>query len=238
MTQWTDAPKDENGKYGGLLDLEPGLIYSILNSDVKSLPVTLDITLAGSNHKYTVPAEEMIAPLRGLDDSGAPAVNHQFREIAVYRDPAVERAAVLGRAFLSQASILPMAASFAPVETQMKLILDLVQVYLFVDYEKNIYKMGPLNKGETIDNAVSSGTCPAGSGGGVWGGTYITIGALAAVILLLLIAVLVLGVQSWKHRKDLATVTERMTALDAYPPPSAAPPPPFITLKPPTPPET
>ena len=76
---------------------------------MKPPPVTLDFTLEGSDTKFTVPTEEMIAPLRGLDDGGVPISNDRFREIAVYRDPGIERAAVLGRAFLSQASALALS---------------------------------------------------------------------------------------------------------------------------------
>ena len=94
--------KNDNGLYGDLLDLEPGLIYSVTNSDIKYLAISLEITLDGSQHKYTVPAEEMVAPLRGLNKSGAPDHDDNFREVAIYRDPGFEKAAVLGRAFLSQ----------------------------------------------------------------------------------------------------------------------------------------
>ncbi|KAL8378056.1 hypothetical protein RB595_008649 [Gaeumannomyces hyphopodioides] len=180
-TNWTEAPKDDNGKYGGLLDLEPGLIYSVANTDTKSIPITMEITLNGSEIKYTVPAEEMVGPLRGLDDSGAPAVNDQFREIAVYRDPAVERAAVLGRAFLSQA-------------------------YLFVDYEKNVYKLGPLNRDDAGGTAISSGTCQPSGADGLWGAgsTTIAVSVLSSVVFLLLIATIALGLHSWKHRQGAA----------------------------------
>ena len=65
--------------------------------------MTMDITLDGG-HKFTIPTEELLAPLRGLNTNGAPVINNNFSEIAVYRDPGVELAPVLGRAFLNQAS--------------------------------------------------------------------------------------------------------------------------------------
>jgi len=77
----------------------------------------------------------------------------------VYRDPGVEHAAVLGRAFLSK-------------------------VYLFVDYDNGVFKLGPLNQHSLDDNAVSSGICP---GGGGFGGTNIALTVLGAVVFLLIV---------------------------------------------------
>lgn len=101
-TGWTEEQKNNDGRYGGLLDLEPGLIYPVtLNGS--SLQMTMDITLNGG-HRFTIPTEELLAPLRGLNTKGAPVINNNFSEIAVYWEPGIGLAPVLGRAFLSQAS--------------------------------------------------------------------------------------------------------------------------------------
>jgi hypothetical protein len=101
-TGWTEEQKNDDGRYGGLLDLEPGLIYPVAPNG-SSIQMTMDITLNGG-HKFTIPTEELLAPLRGLNTNGVPVINNSFSEIAVYWESGIGLAPVLGRAFLSQAS--------------------------------------------------------------------------------------------------------------------------------------
>jgi len=101
---------------------------------------------------------------------------------------------------------------------------------MFVDFDRDLYKLGPLNKDELGENAVSSGTCP--SGGGL-GATNIGLIVLGIVVFLLLCALAFLGQRWWKRRNNVAKTSDYHTTTTAelpnvqqvtYPPPPTPPP--------------
>jgi hypothetical protein len=81
-----------------LYDLEPGLVYPASAGPISaSLQITFDNGLSVS-----IPQDELVRPLRGLDANGALAVDTNFNEVQIYSTPAPEDGPVLGKVFLSQ----------------------------------------------------------------------------------------------------------------------------------------
>lgn len=168
-TGWTEEPNNQEGRYGDLLDLEPGLIYRVAANS--TVAMSMEITLDGGQ-KFVIPTDKLLAPLSGLDPDGGPVVNDAFREVQVYREPGVGLAPVLGRSFLSQA-------------------------YLFVDYDASTFKLGSLSPDASAagGDVASSGKCSGGGGGGGGGGGRWKLGGVA--IGLIVVGVVLLAVCVW-----------------------------------------
>ncbi len=72
-----------------------------------------------------------------------------------------------------------------------------MQLYLFVDYDQAVYKLGPLSKDAIGENAVSSGTCTSNER---LSATNIGLIVLGIVVFLLLCSLLFLYRWWWKER--------------------------------------
>jgi hypothetical protein len=72
-----------------------------------------------------------------------------------------------------------------------------MQLYLFVDYDQAVFKLGTLNKDAIGENAVSSGTCTSNER---LSATNIGLIVLGIVVFLLLCSLLFLYRWWWKER--------------------------------------
>jgi hypothetical protein len=77
--------------------VEPGLTYPSSFGFNGSLEFTLD-----DEFVVTIPNEELVHPLRGIDSTGAIAVMSNVTEVNIFHQVALLDTAVLGKAFLSK----------------------------------------------------------------------------------------------------------------------------------------
>jgi len=132
LDEASDAPGIPYGRYDQLLDLEPGLVYRnniSSNNIISRMQITLKKGL-----QVTLNSEDIVQSLRGLDQDGVPTVNQSMTEVGIYREPGLGDASILGRAFLAK-------------------------VYMFVDYEKSVFRLGLLDEEALLQAPISSGSC-------------------------------------------------------------------------------
>jgi hypothetical protein len=101
ITETTGWKQEKNAKheYGGLLNLEPGLIYSFPpNQTLPTLSMELSIK---DGPKVVFDSDTIFRRMKGLDIEGVPQYSTRFREVQFYHESGVEKAPVLGRVFLS-----------------------------------------------------------------------------------------------------------------------------------------
>ncbi|KAK3380908.1 hypothetical protein B0H63DRAFT_560722 [Podospora didyma] len=132
------------GRFGELLDIEPGLVFRkasykpnspLLADLISSMQIILrGGTVRGLDTPLTVelPGNELVQPLRGLNKQGAPVWNTSYEELLVYRNSSsLGSAPVLGRAFLEK-------------------------LYMFVDYENSVFKLGHIDPDGQVQLPISS----------------------------------------------------------------------------------
>lgn len=153
------------GRFAGvleILDTEPGLLYDTRGSKanpsdlVRSMQITIEKGLVSGKEVDLVVnlgAEDLVQPLVGLDDEGVPVANDTFQKLMVYHERGLGNAAVLGRAFLEKVS-KPDILFVPRITTNPK-----KKLYLFVDYEKDVFYLGHLDQESRYQPAISSGTC-------------------------------------------------------------------------------
>jgi hypothetical protein len=105
---------------------EPGLIYPELPSNAAIWNATLVITLE-KDFQVEFKAEEILRPARSIARDGRTVITRNLTELAVYKDPALGAAAILGKVFLSRA-------------------------YLVVDLEKQQFKLAKVDP--TANNQI------------------------------------------------------------------------------------
>jgi hypothetical protein len=90
--------------------VEPGLTYPSSVGFNGSLKFTLD-----NDFVVTIPNEELVHPLRGIDSTGAVAVMSNVTEANIFHQVALLDTAVLGKAFLSKVYLAVEYRSTGPV---------------------------------------------------------------------------------------------------------------------------
>jgi len=102
-----------DGRFGSILDTEPGLLYETAGAKVNltDLVQSMQITIrggkvGGKEADLTVDFanEDVVQPLVGLNENGVPAVNASLEKLMIYHQRGIGDAAVLGRAFLEKVS--------------------------------------------------------------------------------------------------------------------------------------
>jgi hypothetical protein len=107
----------------------------------------------------TIPSTELVNPLRGLNSEGKFAVQPAYNEIAIFRSDPIEDSAVLGKVFLSQVS-RTNAVGDQTWWVREVLTGFLLQVYLFVDWEKDSFSLGrQKQRADVAPIITSSATC-------------------------------------------------------------------------------
>ncbi|KAK1826465.1 hypothetical protein QBC39DRAFT_364377 [Podospora conica] len=170
-----------DGRFGGILDTEPGLLYETaggrvnLSDLVQSMQITIRGGLVGGKEAdLTVDLgnQDVVQPLVGLDENGVPAVNASLEKLMVYHQRGIGDAAVLGRAFLEK-------------------------LYLHVDYDNNVFYLGHLDVGGQSQAAVPSRSCDGGTksvNSLVW--------LIVLTVLLALVVIALLGLAWYLFRKQ------------------------------------
>lgn len=143
---------------------EPGLLFGF--NDSSSFNGSLVFTL-DQNFTVEIPSHEIVRPLRGLAPNGSNVINDQFTELQVYPVEPLD-AAVLGKIFLSQ-------------------------VYLHVDYDRQVFELANINTDNEsilpVTDVTNKGSkCPTGSKG-INGATIAIAIAVNVVLLVLLVAI-------------------------------------------------
>lgn len=99
------------GRFGGILDTEPGLLFETAGARVNlsDLVQSMQITIRGgfvggkeADLNVDLGNEDVVQPLVGLNENGVPAFNASLEKLMVYHQRGIGDAAVLGRAFLEK----------------------------------------------------------------------------------------------------------------------------------------